>query len=125
MIFFFNYPNAKVLTKQDPTKLLKLLVQHYNHKVLDLNIVNKLKGSNFLLNLIDLVEDKTVDILHKYQYLELSAMRRYSDYKYYGFSGIDLSLYPDIDIEKIKHNKLLTVINNAINFKYEQVKNGN
>ncbi len=124
-MLFYNYQNIKDIAKYNPTRILQTLVKYKDKKILNLDVLNKIKGSSYLLNISDLVNDKTVDILHKMQYLELAAKRNYSDYKYNRFSGLDLSMFPDIDIAKLKYNKLLTVTNNTLNFKYEQVKNGN
>lgn len=59
-----------------------------------------------------------IDILYITQYVSLAGKRSYADIKA-GKNYLDLSLYPDLDINSVKHNPLLTIDNNNLKFNYE------
>lgn len=80
-------------------------------------------GSSYLLNFDDLLHH-VGDTLWKGQYIRLAARRDYMLYKMYRAKYLDLSYFPDIDINAIKHNPLLEIVGNKLYFKFEE-NNGN
>lgn len=78
-----------------------------------------LSGNSYLLNPVDLFNDKSTDILYKLQYVKLAGRREYSLYKLYKSKSLQLSYYPDIIYDAIKHNPLLEITQSEILFKYE------
>jgi hypothetical protein len=81
--------------------------------------IKKLIGSSFLLAPNPLLTNKYVDINYKVQYIKLAAYRDYALYKLYKATSLPLSYFPDIDMDKIKHNPLLHITATDIQFKYE------
>ncbi len=75
-----------------------------------------LVGNSFLLDPIRLLSHKA-DVNHKVQYLILAAKRDYLWYKLYGTEYLDLSYFPDLNLDKIKGNPLLEVEGNKLLFK--------
>lgn len=112
------------------SELLQQVLHSYYYKIPKKGIQNKLDkagtlaGFSFLLNPKDILNDKTTDILYIAQYIRLAAKRDYTLYKLYNIRYLDLSFYPDIDINKINHNPLLHIATNKVYFKYEE-PNGN
>jgi hypothetical protein len=78
-------------------------------------------GNSFLINPEPLFKiKKSVDILYIIQYIKLAAKRDYSLYKYYGVKSLQLSYFPDINLEVIKTNPLLKITPTEIFFAYEE-----
>lgn len=82
-----------------------------------------LAGSSYLLNFDDLYSHVS-DSLWKGQYIRLAARRDYGMYKLYNDTSLDLSYFPDIKFNAIKHNPLLRLVGNKLYFKFEE-NNGN
>jgi hypothetical protein len=121
---FFNWQSVVTEAKSNPFKAVDLLLQLYNGRILKYGLLRKLKGSSFLLNPINILSEKNVDILYVYQYLSLASQRDYSLYHLYGIKSLPLSYYPDIRLDSIKTNPLLNVTKTDIIFKYEELTNG-
>lgn len=125
MILFFNLDLLEELAEGDPYKFLALLeYKHTGGIAKSKNAKYKpatksLAGNSFILNPDALFNDKSTDILFKVQYIKLAARRDYSLYKFHNYKGIQLSYYPEINIEAAKQNPLLKVANKEITFKYE------
>lgn len=85
----------------------------------------KMYGESFLLNPDNLFNDRSTDPLFVYQYITLAARRDYAMYILYGAKYLDLSYYPDLQLDKIKYNPLLKIAGNKLHFKYEETQNGN
>ena len=125
MALFFSIDTLNELAGDDPNKFLALLEykhtggiaksKHSKYKP----ATKSLAGGSFLLNPNRLFSDKSTDILFKIQYIKLAARRDYALWKFHKYKGIQLSYYPDINIEAAKHNPLLIVTSDQINFKYE------
>jgi hypothetical protein len=114
-IFTFNFSKLEKLAKGSATKLVEVLEDYY--KGFDYNLSG---GSSYLINPAELFFDPSTDILFKSQYIELAARRSYQHYKDLGHKHLDLSYYPDLNLQAIKYNPLLTTNNNKIYFKYEE-----
>jgi hypothetical protein len=129
MTLLFNLENLEKLTKNDPVYFVKALEYWHNKVYIPKNASQKYKplkqsihGNSFLVNPDDLFSDKLTDVLYIVQYIKLAARRSYAMYKLYGRVDLDLSFLPDINIQNIKHNNLLTIKNNYLHFKYEDKK---
>lgn len=125
MITFFDFNSIKKEAKDSSKKFITILDVLHNKKLPNLrtgvpHVRSKLSGSSFILNLSKLLENcKNYDPDHVVQYIELCSKRDYLLYKAYGIKELDLSFYPDIKLEVIKHNPLLHIVKNKIYFKYE------
>lgn len=113
MPIFFDYDKLASLYST-PKKRLEILQSLAQNKYFGKNIT----GSSYLLN---------TDILFKRyppaqldHYVELASKRNYLDYKFNNFTGLDLELYPEISIQKIKNNPLLELQNKILYFKQEK-----
>lgn len=82
-------------------------------------------GESFLLNTVDLFNDKSTDPSYIVQYIKLAARRDHAMYKLYNITYLDLTYYPDLDRSKISHNPLLKIAGNNLYFKYEEISHGN
>jgi hypothetical protein len=100
------YYSGKLLPKKSTSKFIP---------------IRNLVGSSFLLNPEQLFSDKTTDILYKSQYIQLAGRRDYTHYLLYDTKYLDLTYFKDVDILKIKTNPLLTIKENKIHFKYEEI----
>lgn len=128
MIFFFNLQTLEDGTLCDSNYLVSALEKFYKGVRYPKNAFEKYKplknmaaGTSYLLNPAALFKDKSADIIYKAQYIRLSGRRDYTMYKTYGIKSLDLTLYPDLDYNNIKSNPLLTIANNKITFKYEEI----
>jgi hypothetical protein len=129
MALFFNLEALEKESDNVTDKFLALLEYHYS-KRLPKNVYSKhkpskanLNGSSFILNPGPLFRSDC-DPVFKVQYIKLAGRRDYLLYKNYRIVTLDLSLYPDLDLEKIKHNPLLIINNKQIKFKFEENING-
>jgi hypothetical protein len=123
MTFFFNFDKAKELGKNDPLKVISLLKDLYEGRILKYGVKTKLsnKAYSYLLNPRGIFQENAVDVLYKYQYLILASRRDYTLYSLYGIKNLPLAYYPEINPDSIKHNPLLYVTNTEIHFKYEEI----
>ena len=113
--FIFNYNKLEQLARSDAIKIVEILEDYY--KGFDYNLSG---GSSYLVKPAQLFFDPSTDILFKSQYIQLAARRSYQHYKDLGYKHLDLSYYPDLNLQAIKYNPLLTINNNKIYFKYEE-----
>jgi hypothetical protein len=125
MALFFNLKTLEEQSQGDASKFMAMLEYHYS-KRLPLKYSKfkpskvSLAGNCFILKPIPLFADKSTDILFKIQYIKLAARRDYNLYKQYKYQGLQLSFFPDINIDLIKNNPLLTITNKEILFKHEE-----
>lgn len=120
MTVFFNITNLRTEACNNYNKFLELFYTHCKKKLHKKRLKKNLHGFSFILNPEPLFEKNGVDILYKIQYIELAALRDYSMYKLYRSSTLDLSYFPDLDINKIVTNPLLKIQQNHIHFLYEE-----
>lgn len=120
MTIFFDLDNLEAESCNNPTKFITLLYNHYKGRLPKLTTKRKLHGKSFILNPEPLFSRSNIDILYIIQYIKLAARRDYALYKLYNFAGLDLSYFPDIDIDKLRTNPLLTIDHNQIHFLYEE-----
>lgn len=126
MALFFDLKTLEAQSCNDPTLFISMLYFHWN-KAAPLTKRNKyerskvsLAGYSYLLNPYDFFKDNITDIIFKVQYIKLAGMRDYTLYKYYKYSGLQRSFFPDLAADNIKHNPLLIIQPTEILFKYEQ-----
>jgi hypothetical protein len=125
MALFFNLKTLEEQSNGDASKFMAMLEYHHSKKLPSKSSKFKpskvsLAGNCFILSPVPLFADKSTDILFKIQYIKLAARRDYNLYKQYKYRGLDLSFYPDIDINLIKNNPLLKITKTEILFKYEE-----
>lgn len=120
---FFDLDSLEKLDAITTIPALKLLYSGSipKHKRSRLNFVKLKTGGSYLLNPEALFNDKSTDPSYIVQYIRLAGRRNYGMYKLYKIKYLDLSYYPEILLDKIKHNPLLTIANNKIYFKYEEI----
>ena len=125
MTLFFNISLLEQDTLCNPKLMVEKLRLWYSRKRIPKNYATKIKplsklfGDSFLLDPQSFFEDQTTDIIYKSQYLQLAGRRNYSDFVHFGATYLDLTLFQDVDLDKLKTNPLLTIANNKIYFKYE------
>jgi hypothetical protein len=112
--FRFSLDKLQTLAKGDAIKLVEILEEYYKGFYINLN------GTSYLTSPGQLFFDRNTDILFKSQYIQLAARRSYQQYKDLGYKHLDLSYYPDLKIDAIKYNPLITIDNNKLYFKYEE-----
>lgn len=129
MALFFDINNLEKEAEGDPNKFLALLDYHHSAKIPKNKFVKykpsklSLKGSSYILNPGPIFESN-LDPSYLVQYIKLAGRRNYFFYKTHGQIHLDTTFYPELNLEKIKSNPLLTITNNQIKFKFEEIKNG-
>lgn len=87
--------------------------------------ISKLTGFSFLTNAKPLGANLQIhDPAYILQYIRLAAKRDYGLYKKYGVTYLDMSYFPDLATANITANPLITITQNKIYFKYEEIYNG-
>ena len=124
LALFFNLQTLESQSDNDSNKFMAMLEYHFSKRLPSKYSKYKpskvsLAGGSYLLNPLDLFNDKSTDILFKIQYIKLAGRRDYSLYKLYRYKALQLSYYPDIMLDAIKHNPLLNITQSEILFKYE------
>lgn len=124
MALFYDIQLLERFSKGNAASMLGMLTDFFNKKTIAKNrndpfIPRNISGTSFLLKPEPFLNDKTTDISFRIQYLRLSSLRNYADYKLLGQTWLDTTIYPDLNSTAIKHNPLLTIHNTKIHFKYE------
>lgn len=118
---FFDLNKLQKQSKGDPHVMVKMLENFFYRKYpknsKDIKNFSKvsLHGDSFILNPEALFNSK-VDINYKVQYIILAAKRDYTFYKLYSVEYLDLSYFPDLNLDKIKYNPLIRVDGNKLIF---------
>jgi hypothetical protein len=115
----FNLDKLLKLSKGDSTAILKNLKEYYEAKKQKTLPKYALSGQSWIINPEPLFYKHEVDIGFRVQYILLAARRDYYLYRTYGTKSLILSYFPDLEIDKIKHNPLLIITKTEIKFKYE------
>ena len=129
MALFFNLENLEKEAATDQLKFLALLEYHYRGSIPTKSSKYKLsklplQGFSFILNPEPVFNQDNVDPIYVVQYIKLAGRRPYALYRFHKVKSLDISFFPDLILEKIKSNPLLTVTNKLINFKFEEQYNG-
>lgn len=128
MALFFNLQLLESESGNDEQKFLKLLKYYYDNTTVVPKsekykpLQKSLKGNSFLINPRPVLYSTDRNPTDLVNYIKLAGRRDLLLYKNYKILHLDRSLYPDINIEAIKYNPLLTITNNHIKFKYEESK---
>ena len=124
-MIFFNLQLLESKAKTD-LELYQALYNLYINKKIKrfplektLIIPNLHKGNSFIINPKDLFKN-TTNVVYTCQYIKLAGRRSFLHYSAYGIKYLDLSYFPDINIEAIKFNYLLKITENKIHFKFEE-----
>ncbi len=127
MTLFFNFNVLLRDTLDDAEYMVEALRKFYLGITIPKNKHEKYKplprlkaGSSFLLQPEPFFNNTGIDSAYRAQYIRLAALRNYGLYKTYQIKSVDLTLYPDIDLNKIKSNPLLTIANKQIKFIHEE-----
>jgi hypothetical protein len=122
-MLFFNLAQLQLAANGNSTTLVKELERYYLYRNKKLNGYYLPKyslfgGTSFLINEKELFNDSSLDV-YKAQYIILAGKRDLNLYKEYKVATLDLSFFPDLQVEKIKNNPLLNITQQQIKFKYE------
>lgn len=79
-------------------------------------------GSSYIINLEELLQDRIASAYDIVQYIELCSRRNYADYKFHKAASLPDFVAHDTNIQ---YNRLLTVKNRQIYFKYETEETDN
>lgn len=130
MALFFNLKLLESESQNNPEKLIALLRLHYEGRTLA-NKKDKYKpsskslvGNSFILNPSPIVYNKDIDAAYLSQYIKLAGRRDLSLFRLYKAIALDLSFFPDINLQVIKNNPLLNISNHQIRFKFEEIYHG-
>lgn len=126
MVLFFNLILLEKATNNNPQYIVIGMQKLFSKQLLPKNPFEKFKpirnlgnGYSFLLNPSGILNSKH-DVLFKAQYIRLAGRREYLMYKAKKHTYLDLALYPDLRLDQVYTNPLLTIANNKIYFKYEE-----
>jgi hypothetical protein len=125
MTFFFNLENLEKESCDNATRFISILDMLYNRKLPSKRkglkpIKLDMRGKSFILNLKPILDlKKQIDPIYIVQYVKLCSLRDYTLYKIYGMKSVQLSYYPDINLEAIKTNPLITITKSEIKLNYE------
>ena len=125
MAFKFNLKYLEDISSSASNFVLTLKYYYFNYPVKPYNVSRKfdrrrMVGYSWLSNAKDLLLDNHTDPVYIVQYVKLAGLRDLALYQLYGDKSLDLSFYPDINIQNISHNPLLSIKNNRLYFKYEE-----
>ena len=127
MTLFFNLKILEQDTKGNAEYLVEALNKFYKGITIPKNKQEKYKplprlqaGSSFILKPKPFFDNTGIDSVYRAQYIKLAALRNYGLYKTNGIKFVDLTLYPDIDLNNIKSNPLLIIANKQIKFIHEE-----
>lgn len=125
LALFFNLQTLEEESGGDVLKFIAMLEFHYKGITLAKNIKQQFKpsrrslaGGSFILNPEPLFKD-TSDPIYKVQYIKLAARRDYGLYRIHKVKTLNISFFPDLNVEAAKHNPLLIVTKQELIFKYE------
>lgn len=128
MTLFFNLKILEQDTQCDAEYIVEALHKFYLGVTIPKNVHEKYKplrrlraGSSFLLKPEPFFKNVGIDSAYRAQYIRLAGLRNYGLYKTHGIKSVDLTLYPDVDLQKIKSNPLLIIANKQIKFIHEEI----
>lgn len=130
MALFFNLETLEREAAGDINKFIALLNYHCYGSIPSSNKTKykpskiPLHGKSFILNPDPILKSSPLETAYLVQYIKLAARRDYFLYRTHGVITLDRSYFPDLLIENIKTNPLLTIEPTLIKFKYEEIYNG-
>lgn len=128
MTLFFSLEKLEKQAQGSDPKFMQILSDFYQQKTLKRPSLNKVRfkpinGSSYLLNPQPLFAQH-VDIAYVVQYVRLAARRDYTLFTMFKEIRLDLSYFPELDINSLNRNPLLIVKNKHIQFKFEEIYYG-
>lgn len=122
-MIMFNWSYLYKYCKKDCNTIIDVLrylsgIDEITNKTAD--IVNKIKDEpkdSYVLDCVGLLTDTTATNQEKCIYIYIASKRNYLDYKMANKDWLNLNLI-SVDIDKIKYNRLLSIKNDIIYFKY-------
>jgi len=124
-LFIYNWDKIYKYAKKDCEKVIRLIfcmteyAKPNKQEYILIEKINQHKKESFIINEIDFMFDNTVTNTDKCVFLLLASKRNYSSYKLNNIDYIETYIVENIfDIEKLKRNKLLNIIDDKIYFKY-------
>lgn len=123
-MLFYNLATLQIAAGNDSSVLVKELERYYLYRNNKLNGYYLPKysltgGCSFLINPQELFNNRSALDVYKAQYIILAGKRDYNLYKEYKVNTLDLSFFPDLQLNKLKTNPLLDITPQQIKFKYE------
>lgn len=128
MALFFNLDLLESESDQNDNKFLALLRYHYDNTTVVPRyekykpLTKSLKGNSFLINPRPVLYNTDRLPSDLVNYIRLAGRRDLLLYRNYNILYLDKNLYPELNLEAIKNNPLITISNNQIKFKYEESK---
>lgn len=116
-VLFYSWKQVVGYCDSDPKKVLEFF--RTSSKT---GIPRRLFGKSFILNCSSLMDSAYYDT-EKIDYISLCSIRNFFDYQYNNEAGL-YKYFSPVNIEKLQHNRLLTIKNDYIKFKYEEINNG-
>lgn len=126
MALFFNLDLLEKEAGTDDKKFLKLLQYHQRKTIVVPKkekykpLTKSLAGNSFILNPNPVLYSTDRETSTLVQYIRLAGRRDLLLYRTYGIKYLDLSFFPDLNLQNIKNNPLLTITKNQIKFKFEE-----
>lgn len=123
----YDWKKIQRIAKRDPKKVLKAMrvicgeIPKNKYHELYPYYLRDFRGQSYLLNPVELLEnDYFYSAKHIAEYIALASYRNYSTYLTTGDASLDLFHCP-VSIETVKNNRLLSIENGKILFKFEEV----
>lgn len=126
MALFFNLDLLEKECENNDEKFLKLLTYHHEKRTVVSKkekykpLTKSLAGNSFILNPNPVLYSTDRELSQIVQYIKLAGRRDLLLYRNYGIKYLDLSFFPDLNLNNIKNNPLLTITNKQIKFKFEE-----
>lgn len=121
-MFKYSWDCLYYACKQDCNVVLNIL-KYYNGKKVNTEVaeiitkISKCPKPAYIHDLYSLLNDATASANDKCMYLYLASKRNIVDYQLYGTDWLNINL-ASVDASKLKHNRLIELINDNIYFKY-------
>lgn len=129
MALFFNLELLEREAANDVDKFLAILTYHHygsiplHSKTKYKPLKTSLRGPSFILNPNPILRNTVTDKNFLVQYIKLAGRRDWLFYKLHNVKYLDISYFPEINLDKIRHNPLLSIENTLIKFKFEEIYN--
>jgi len=109
---FFSWEDIRRYAKDDVYKV---------HKIFKNREYKKFPGYSFLLRPDALISEHSLYTLEVVQYIYLAARRNYFDAKFLHNSRLSTFFIREENLDKIKQNRLLSIVGTEIIFKHEEI----
>lgn len=126
MALFFDLCILEQECGSNDEKFIKLLTYHYQKTTVVPKkekykpLTKSLAGNSFILNPGPVLYNTDHELSDIVQYIKLAGRRDLLLYRMYKVVYLDLSYFPDLNLQNIKNNPLITITNKQIKFKFEE-----